>query len=92
VDPRAGLDNMEKLKLLTLPGLEPRPLSRVFDVCRIFFRPWYMSVCPAPVQLRPSGFNDIERVYRKMLGLSVMHELIRSYDTLWCFTYYFGSV
>jgi hypothetical protein len=28
VDPRAGLDNMEKLKFLTLPGLEPRPLSR----------------------------------------------------------------
>jgi hypothetical protein len=28
VDPRAGLDNMEKWKFLTLPGLEPRPLSR----------------------------------------------------------------
>jgi hypothetical protein len=28
VDPRAGLDNMEKKKFLTLPGLEPRPLSR----------------------------------------------------------------
>jgi hypothetical protein len=28
VDPRASLDNMEKLKFLTIPGLEPRPLSR----------------------------------------------------------------
>jgi hypothetical protein len=28
VDPRAGLDDMEKWKFLTLPGLEPRPLSR----------------------------------------------------------------
>jgi hypothetical protein len=27
VDPRAGLDEMEKWKFLTLPGLEPRPLS-----------------------------------------------------------------
>jgi hypothetical protein len=28
VDPRAGLDDMEKRKFLTLPGLELRPLSR----------------------------------------------------------------
>jgi hypothetical protein len=28
VDPRAGLDDMEKRKLLTLPGLELRPLGR----------------------------------------------------------------
>jgi hypothetical protein len=28
VDPRAGLDHMEKWKFLTPPGLEPRPLSR----------------------------------------------------------------
>jgi hypothetical protein len=28
VDPRAGLDDVEKRKLMTLPGLEPRPLSR----------------------------------------------------------------
>jgi hypothetical protein len=28
VDPRAGLDDVEKGKLLTLPGLELRPLSR----------------------------------------------------------------
>jgi hypothetical protein len=28
VDPRAGLDEMEMWKFLTLPGLEPRPLSR----------------------------------------------------------------
>jgi hypothetical protein len=28
VDPRAGLDNMEKWKFLTLPGLEPQPLIR----------------------------------------------------------------
>jgi hypothetical protein len=27
VDPRAGLDNLEKRKFLTLPGLEPRSLS-----------------------------------------------------------------
>jgi hypothetical protein len=29
VDPRAGLDNMEKRKFLILPGLEPQPLSRL---------------------------------------------------------------
>jgi hypothetical protein len=28
VDPRAGLDDMEKRKFLTLPGLEPRVLYR----------------------------------------------------------------
>jgi hypothetical protein len=28
VDPRAGLDDMEKQQFLTLPGLEPQPLSR----------------------------------------------------------------
>jgi hypothetical protein len=28
VDPRASLDNLEKRKFLTLPGLELRPLGR----------------------------------------------------------------
>jgi hypothetical protein len=28
VDPRAGLDDVEKRKFLSLPGLEPRPLFR----------------------------------------------------------------
>jgi hypothetical protein len=28
MDPRAGLDNMEKRKFLTLPGLELQPLGR----------------------------------------------------------------
>jgi hypothetical protein len=28
VGPRAGLDDVEKGKFLTLPGLEPRPLGR----------------------------------------------------------------
>jgi hypothetical protein len=28
VDPRAGLDDLEKRKFLTLPGFELRPLSR----------------------------------------------------------------
>jgi hypothetical protein len=28
VDPRAGLDDVEKRKFLTLPGLELRPLAR----------------------------------------------------------------
>jgi hypothetical protein len=28
VDPRAGLDDMEKRKFLTLPGLELRPIGR----------------------------------------------------------------
>jgi hypothetical protein len=32
VDPRAGLDNMEKRKFLTLPGLELRPLDH--PACR----------------------------------------------------------
>jgi hypothetical protein len=32
VDPRAGMDNMEKWKFITLPGLETRPLSVVQPV------------------------------------------------------------
>jgi hypothetical protein len=28
VDPRAGLDDVKKRQFLTLPGLEPQPLSR----------------------------------------------------------------
>jgi hypothetical protein len=28
MDPRAGLDDMEKRQFLTLPGLEPQPLGR----------------------------------------------------------------
>jgi hypothetical protein len=31
VDLRAGLDDLEKIKLLTLPGLELRPLGRYTD-------------------------------------------------------------
>jgi hypothetical protein len=30
VDPRAGLDDMEMIKFLTLPGLELRPFSGYF--------------------------------------------------------------
>jgi hypothetical protein len=30
MDPRAGLDDIEKLKFLTLPGLELRSLGRPF--------------------------------------------------------------
>jgi hypothetical protein len=37
VDSTAGLDDMEKLKFLTLPGLELRPL---------LFRPQYIVVIP----------------------------------------------
>jgi hypothetical protein len=29
VGPRAGMDDVEKRKFLTLPGLEPRPLGRL---------------------------------------------------------------
>jgi hypothetical protein len=29
VDPRTGLDDMEKIKFLTIPGFELRPLGRV---------------------------------------------------------------
>jgi hypothetical protein len=34
VGPRAGLDDMEKLKFLTLPGLELRPFRRPVRDCR----------------------------------------------------------
>jgi hypothetical protein len=40
VDPKAGLDDMEKRKFLTLPGLELRPLDRparsqsLYRLCR----------------------------------------------------------
>jgi hypothetical protein len=32
VGPRAGLDNVERTKFLTLPGLELRPLGRLFSL------------------------------------------------------------
>jgi hypothetical protein len=32
VDPRADLDNLDKRKFFTLPGLELRPLSRPFNI------------------------------------------------------------
>jgi hypothetical protein len=57
VDPRAGLDDVEKRKFLTLPGLEPRPLSRparsqsLYRLCY----PGYLShLCSSLFALRSS--------------------------------------
>jgi hypothetical protein len=36
VDPRSGLDDLEKRKFLTLPGLELRPLSRPARSCSLY--------------------------------------------------------
>jgi hypothetical protein len=40
VDPRAGLDDMEKLKFFTIPGLELRPLDRPAH-CQSLYRLHY---------------------------------------------------
>jgi hypothetical protein len=42
VDPKAGLDDVENRKLLTLPGLEVRPLGRPAR-SQSLYRPRYLS-------------------------------------------------
>jgi hypothetical protein len=44
VDPRTGLDDLEKRKFLTLPGLELRPLGR-------FSRRYTDYAIPAPIMV-----------------------------------------
>ena len=48
VDPRAGLDNVEKIKFLTLPGPELRPSGRYTD-CDI----------PAPICIHSNNHPTI---------------------------------
>jgi hypothetical protein len=43
VDPRAGLDNVEKRKFLPLPGLELRPLSRPARSQSLYWLPYPSS-------------------------------------------------
>jgi hypothetical protein len=65
VDPRAGLDNMEKLKLLTLPELELRFLglpARTQSLYRLSYRGSLTLNIRTLISLAVLGENK-ERVY-----------------------------
>jgi hypothetical protein len=53
VGPRAGLDNMEKRKFLTLPGLELRPLGRPARSQSVY-----------PLRYSGSGFVGLQKIFR----------------------------
>jgi hypothetical protein len=58
VDPRAGLDEMEKRKLLTLPGLELRPFGRPAR-SQSLYRPRHPDVLIFIYKVRkPSNFDQ----------------------------------
>jgi hypothetical protein len=59
VGPRAGLDDVEKKKFLTLPGLEIRPLSRTIRSQSLY-------------RLRYPGFRNVWRGVQTMKFL-IMH-------------------
>jgi hypothetical protein len=59
VDPRAGLDDVEKSKFLTLPGLELRPLGRPArsqSLYRLRY-PGSFITCSSPQNSNPVGSN-----------------------------------
>jgi hypothetical protein len=62
VDPRAGLDDVEKRKFLTLPGLELRPLvrpSRIQSLSRL------RSRCLDNIKMDPReiGWDRMDWIY-----------------------------
>jgi hypothetical protein len=62
VDPRAGLDDMENRKFLTLPGLEPQPLSRPArsqSLYRLRYPGSYMDPYPYPILIWLCDFYSI---------------------------------
>jgi hypothetical protein len=56
VDPRAGLDDVERRKILTLPGLELRPLGRPTRSQSLY-------------QLRYHGFSSTDPLYRNIFPI-----------------------
>jgi hypothetical protein len=54
VDPRAGLDDVEKRKFLTLPGLELRPLG-----CPARRQSLYRLRCPGSLNVEEYAVNVV---------------------------------
>jgi hypothetical protein len=66
VDPRAGLDDVEKRTLLTLPGLELRPLGRPAR-SQSLYRLRYPSSVEIKVKVKISLLQAVE-AYRVARG------------------------
>jgi hypothetical protein len=67
VDPRAGLDHMEKRKFLTLPGLELRPLGRVAR-SQSLYRLRYPGSYPSPLVRHNIRANEPRRGHIRYKG------------------------
>jgi hypothetical protein len=62
VDLRAGLDDVEKKKLLTLPGLELRPLGRPARSQSLYRLRYIKEISKEKIILFPAIFNCRSRV------------------------------
>jgi hypothetical protein len=58
VSPRVGLDDVEKIKFLTLPGLELRPLCRPAR-SQSLYRLWYLGFSAVVLYLLLLYFNSV---------------------------------
>jgi hypothetical protein len=56
VGPRTGLDNVEKIKLLTLAGLELRPLGRPARSQSLYPLRYFCRICNSTNDYKNSGF------------------------------------
>jgi hypothetical protein len=83
VDPRAGLDDMEEWKFLTLPGLEPRPLSRPARSQSLYRLRYpgspYCLVC---IKLFYSSC-----IHQPSVASYIMLRLIKPSSDIWLFTF-----
>jgi hypothetical protein len=58
VDPRTGLDDVEKRKFLTLPGLELRPLGRPLN--KVLKYRVILTYCRGPIIDHGNPDNNLE--------------------------------
>jgi hypothetical protein len=65
VNPRAGLDDVEKRKFLTLPGLELRPLGRIAR-SQSLYRLGYPGSCLLLTQYIACNYNLWNREYENL--------------------------
>jgi hypothetical protein len=66
VDPRAGLDDVEKRKFLTLPGLELRPLCRPAH-CQSLYRLRYPGTMNQSVYFNNNNNNNNNNISQDQL-------------------------
>jgi hypothetical protein len=81
VGPRASLDNVEKRKFLSLPGLEPRPLGRPGrsqSLYRLRYPGFFNSVYKAEnINFSIQNRSTMRTAYKSNLGIpsnSTIHE------------------